>query len=233
MVRKFRYIALGLLFGLARIPFPVTAAAASQDGRIDCKTASTVAQNTICISDDLSKLDRRTAVVFSGVLHTHKRAGQLDDPQSSAFALQKSQDDWRQSREKCGADSGCLEKSMRARFYHLIGRRNPSDKRKIDAYLGEFDYLEARGGMLITRISDKEVLFLMNTTDADGTAGVQLAGFLRLAGDASGLYLRKNDTKPCARLVPNKAPYYLVDSTGLAGCARTGKHIGMYKWQYR
>jgi uncharacterized protein YecT (DUF1311 family) len=221
-----------LLILMAGALFGISANAASQDGRIDCKTASTPAQTSICLSDALSKLDRRTAVVFSGLLDTHKQSGGIDDSYSSAFALQKSQDEWRQSREKCGTDSVCLEKSMRARFNHLIGRRNPENRSKIDKFLGEYDYLESVGGISFTRISDKEVLFILRTGDDEGKGGVDMVGFVRMIGDKSGLYLQKDDKKPCALLVLNKAPYYLMEKTGLVGCA-TGKYAGMYKWVYR
>jgi hypothetical protein len=52
-------------------------------------------------------------------------------------------------------------------------------------------------------------------------------------GKNAGFFLRKNDRKPCALLVPATAPYFTVDDTGFAGCTSAGRYTGTYKWQYR
>jgi len=76
-----------------------------------CTRARTAAELAICASPQLAGYDRSVAAAY------RRAAGLAGD---AAAALRQQQGDWLKHRNACGADAGCLIRSMRARVDQLM-----------------------------------------------------------------------------------------------------------------
>ncbi len=212
--------------------FFVSTAAFAGDGRVDCKKPADLAEQTICADDKLSHLDRRTAVIFGGLSYSHRQVSGSEKPGSSLAALIQSQADWRKQRAFCGTDTLCLKDSLYQRFYSLIGRKPEGKRQPADGFLGEYDYLERTGSLLITRISPKQILFFIITGNGiDTSESLEVGGFVKAGKDAAFFYLQENDPKPCAKFTGVREKYFILENKSEAGCqgGKPGKMSGMYK----
>lgn len=85
---------------------------ARPDPSFDCVKATTAAERTICASVALAAFDRSVAQAYE---QTKKFFEETENPEAIS-RLRATQRRWLAQRNRCGADPGCLEKSMEGRL---------------------------------------------------------------------------------------------------------------------
>ncbi|HEX5325695.1 MAG TPA: lysozyme inhibitor LprI family protein, partial [Acetobacteraceae bacterium] len=101
-------------------PGPAAPGQAAAAPSFDCAHAGTAPEHTICNDSRLAQLDVAVADAYAG-------ASQTGSPAEQARLLAE-QRAWMQTRDACGSDPACLERSMSTRLSELQALAPPAEE---------------------------------------------------------------------------------------------------------
>jgi uncharacterized protein len=110
MAARYRFIAFGILIGLAMVPVPGMSQTAAY-APLNCAKAVITAEKTICANYDLGQSEARLATLY-GLLTSLVAMGQRGD-------IIDAQQKWIKVRNACAGDVKCLAQAYQSRIGNL------------------------------------------------------------------------------------------------------------------
>ncbi len=174
----------------------------------DCAKSATPTERAICGSPRLAQLDDQLAARYGDLFDTAVFGAEEGNP--VVTALRASQRRWLEMRNRCGADTLCIERAYGRRMGALVGDVASQEKDPIAPFLGEFTDnpspgaaiditvvgLDAHSAVVVVEASSSEVSCQDSAVAKMDDEGRLIAGFegfpVRLVRLEDGIEVAKN-----------------------------------------